>query len=72
MEEKVRYFMFSYMYCGYSKYAYGRHLAIVKGNLVIREIEEYIARKEGVEQVLVTGFFEMAKEDYNASIGIDS
>lgn len=72
MEEKIRYFLFSYMYCDRCKYAYGRHLAIVKGNLVIREIEEYIARKLDIDKVLVTGFFEMTKEDYNASIGIDS
>jgi len=71
MKEKVRYFMFSYMYCGYSKYAYGRHLAIVKGDLVIKEIEECIARTKGIDRVLVTGLFEMTKEDFNASIGID-
>lgn len=59
--------MFTYMYNAYNKYGYGRHMVTVRGDLAIWEVEEFIEKKKGIEKVLVTGFFEMSEEDYNAS-----
>lgn len=71
MEEKVRYFMFSYMYPSRTAYGYGRYLATIKGALKIYEVEEHIAEKKGMDKVLVTGFVEMTEEDFSASYNKD-
>lgn len=71
MEEKVRYFLFSYMYPSKTVYGYGRYLATIKGALKIYKVEEYIAKEKGIDKVLVTGFVEITEEDFNASCNKD-
>lgn len=71
MEEKVRYFMFSYMYPSKTVYGYGRYLVTIKGALKIYKVEEYIAKEKGIDKVLVTGFVEITEEDFNANCDKD-
>lgn len=71
MEEKVRYFMFSYMYPSKTVYGYGRYLATIKGALKIYKVEEYIAKEKGIDKILVTEFVEITEEDFNANCNKD-
>lgn len=66
--EKIRYFMFTYMYQDLipnGMYRYGRATCTIKGDLNIYNVEQKIKEIRGIyTPVICTGFFEMSEEDY--------